>query len=210
MDEPEKAHPMLLTASGTNGTAGPTGARPQAGFSLIQVMLALVVTGILTGYGISRLSGFLRQKTLQGDLQTQLAFAQQGRSIAIKKNVQVGIAFDGSQREALLFEDANGDGAMQPGELARTSAFGTDIALGPATKSPPASDPAGGAIPASGLSGAWSSGLVFGKDPMATPNVGAACWHHRKLDAWTACLIRSVSSQQIQAYLWDGTAWRLL
>jgi hypothetical protein len=210
MNETEKARSMLLTPSGTKGTMGLTGTRPQAGLSLIQVMLAIVVTGIITGYGIARLSAFLKQKTLQGDLQTQLAFAQQGRSIAIKKNVQVGIAFDATQRAVLLFEDANGDGAMQSGELARTSAFGMDIALGPAAKSPPASGPAGGTIPASGLSGAWSSDLLFGKDPMATPNVGAAYWHHRKLDAWTACLIRSVSSQQIQAYLWDGNAWRLL
>lgn len=182
----------------------------QTGYTLIQILIVILIAGILSALGIGRLSGFMKQKTLQGEVQSQLAFLQQGRSIAIKKNLQVGVVFDSTKKALVLFEDANGDGVMQAGEISRTCVFSKDILMGPATKTPPLTGPVGGTIPTSGLTGTWTSNLLFAKDPMATPNVGAAYLHHQKLDAWTACLVRSTVSQQIQAFIWDGGSWRLL
>jgi hypothetical protein len=58
------------------------------------------------------------------------------------------------------------------------------------------------------VGGAWSGNLIFAKDAMATPNIGAAYFHHARLDGWTAALVRSAASQQIRAFLWDGVSWR--
>lgn len=191
--------------------AAPTVAHSrQDGFSLVQIMVAVALVGILGSMGFARLSTVLKQKTLQGEIEALAGLIQQSRSVALKKNLPVGLMFDKAANVSRIYEDADGSGSWQAGESMRSVSLGKDVAIGPPLKSPPTRGPSGAAVPNTGLAGTWAASLLFAKDAMATPSAGALYLHHPRLDTWTACLIRTPTSQQIQAYVWDGTSWRLL
>lgn len=205
---------FLLGESGRNSAAGecnaPRSTRKQPGFTLIQLVVAVVIVGVLASLSFVRLSLYLKQRTLRGEVQALQGLARESRALSIKKNRPVGMAFDATHGTLSIFEDLDGNGVWQSGEPTRTLPLGEDIALGPPPDKKYQAGPAGTQVPATGLSGAWAKSLVFANDPMATPNLGALFFHHRRLDTWMACLQRSAGTQQIQAYLWDGTDWRLL
>lgn len=181
----------------------------QGGYSLVQLLIVMTVVGILASLGIAKLSGFLRQKTLKGEVQGLVGLMRQTRSVGLKKNVPVGVIFDRARASFRIFEDPNGNGTWQAGEPVREVVMPRDLAFGPG-RNPPRQGPHGGPIPGNGLVGTWASGLVFSRDPMATPSAGAAYLHHARLEGWAACLIRPTNSQQIQAYLWNGSTWTAL
>jgi type II secretory pathway pseudopilin PulG len=182
----------------------------QRGFSLMQVLLTITMVGILSSLGFAKLSTFLKQKTLQGEVQSLIGIVRQTRSIGLKKNLQVGMIFDAVHKNFNIFEDANGNGTWQSGEAISSFNLGKDIALGPPARQAPTRGPDGTAVPRTGLAGNWRTGLLFGNDPMATPNIGTVYFHNQRLDGFTVCLTRTAASNQIQAFLWNGGAWRLL
>ncbi len=181
----------------------------QGGYSLPQLVAAVVLIGVLAGLATVKLTRFLRQKTLTGETQGLVGLMRQTRSLGIKKNMAVKVVFDPAGGSLRILEDADGDGSWQAGEPARDMALTGGLAFG-AGDDPPRLGPDGGSIPGEGLAGTWSTGLVFARDAMATPSAGAAYLHHSRLPGWAACLIRPADSHQILAYLWDGTAWRAL
>jgi type II secretory pathway pseudopilin PulG len=181
----------------------------QGGYSLTQVVAALAILAVLASLAATKLTQYLRQRTLKGEAQALVGLMRQTRSLGIKKNLAVKVVFDRAGSALRILEDADGDGAWQSGEPVREVALPAGIAFG-AGDTPPPRGPVGGGVPAEGLAGSWSTGLVFARDAMATPGAGAAYLHHARLAGWAACLIRPADSHQITAYLWDGTAWRAL
>lgn len=49
----------------------------QNGFSLVQIMVAVALVGILGSMGFARLSTILKQKTLQGEIEAMAGLIQQ-------------------------------------------------------------------------------------------------------------------------------------
>jgi type IV fimbrial biogenesis protein FimT len=99
--------------------------RPQTGFTIVEVMLAVAIVGILTAIGIPALRNLTLQQrisTTAQDLQLDFALA---RSEAITRSVSVSVctSSDGAsctgtgwEGGRIIYSDANQNGALDGGD----------------------------------------------------------------------------------------------
>lgn len=65
-----------------------------AGFSLVELLVALTVLGLLFAAGLPAVSGYLRASRVAGAMNTLIADLHQTRSLASMRRQTYGIAFD--------------------------------------------------------------------------------------------------------------------
>jgi type IV fimbrial biogenesis protein FimT len=119
------------------------------GFSLIELLVVIAIAGILLGIGVPNLRSFIVSNRLTTAANEVMAALQLARSEATRRGVTVILRTNGAAGSGdfsagwQLFADANGNGAIDAGELVRagaaidnsmslrasTSTFGTDIAF---------------------------------------------------------------------------------
>jgi type II secretory pathway pseudopilin PulG len=186
--------------------ANPNSMASQLGFSLVQLLLAVTILGVIGGFAISKWNQFHRKQTLVGEAKALLVFLEEARSFGQKKNKQVGIRFDSSGTAYRLFEDKNGNGSMDNGEAVRNIKLPANVAFG-LPESPPSSGPLGQTLATHGLSGAWNGAWIASLDLSTTPSIGEACLKQNQLKAFTVCLYGQATTQKISASLWNGTTW---
>ena len=123
--------------------------------------------------------------------------------------MQVGIAFNSAAGSYTLFEDRNGNSAIDAGEAIRAQTLAKKIAFGSAVNGPRIG-PDGKAVPANGLQGRWASALIFPKDLAVGPDSGVAYLRQADLKTKTFAIQTISGKAKFAFFLWDGSAWRRL
>lgn len=110
----------------------PNSGRPlrQNGLSLLELLIALTVGAVTIGFGLPEMGRLMTQNQLAVSHNQLLAAAIVARQTAISRNVsvtfcagraEVGCHGDWSRQEWLVFEDADHDGNLDPGEAVKLS-----------------------------------------------------------------------------------------
>lgn len=178
----------------------------QNGFSMIQLIVAISVLGILGALTLSKWNQFSKRQSLIGEGKAMLIFMEEARSFGLKKNKVVGVRFDGAATTYQLFEDKNINGKLDAGETIRTLKLSNGISFG-LPSNPPTSGPNGQTLNSNGLSGAWAIAWTAAPNLSAIPSSGVACFKHGNLADFSLCLSGSATSQKCTAALWDGMGW---
>ena len=90
--------------------------RPDAGFSLAELAVVLVVFGILSAIALPGLNKFLRSLDLNGQVQSSAATLRVVRQRAITENNDYCATYDATARAFVWFDDDNNDGVKQSTE----------------------------------------------------------------------------------------------
>lgn len=175
----------------------------EGGYTLVEAMIVLVVMGIVGSIGLRAVSaGGYRADGVARVLSTAM---QQAQRIAILRQYDVVVSFDSSRGRIRVFEDANNDRALAPGELVSWRS------LDPATAF---------VAPGAGVDGAMATtfavstrtvegypSITFHRDGSASQ---AAAIYLRDRDA-RATTLRAVtvtrSTGRVRWFKGDGTRW---
>ena len=96
-----------------------TGMRTQIGFTLIELMVALAILGIVVGFGVPQISRIVQNNRLVASLNSLSAHLTYARSEAVKRSTNVSVAPLTPPNWLLgwqVFVDQNADGILDPGE----------------------------------------------------------------------------------------------
>jgi Tfp pilus assembly protein FimT len=187
----------------------PRQSQGENGFTFLEAIISLILLGILGAFSVAKLGEFFRRQALVGEGKALVAYLREARAYGAKKGMQVGIAFNAAAGSYTLFEDRNGNSAIDAGESIRSQTLAKDIAFGSAVDGP-GTGPDGNAVPASGLQGRWASALIYPKDLTAARDSGVAYLRQVNLKTVTFA-IQSVPGEARFAFSqWDGSAWRRL
>jgi type IV fimbrial biogenesis protein FimT len=110
-----------------NRTRRPTRSRRSyRGFTIVELMVAVTIVGIILAFAIPSFSGVILSNKLAANANSFIASTQLARSEAIKRNAVVRIcrSADGAtcagngtfQQGWVVFHDANNDGTLNSGE----------------------------------------------------------------------------------------------
>lgn len=180
-----------------------------SGFTFFEVILSLVLLGILGAIGVAKLGDFFRRQALVGEGKALVAYLREARAYGAKKGMQVGISFDAAAGGYTLFEDRNGNSALDAGESVRAQTLPKNIAFGSAVGGP-GLGPDGKAVPASGLQGCWATALIYPRDLTFGPDSGVAYLRQVNLKTSTFAIQTVPGDAKSAFFLWDGSAWRPL
>ena len=175
----------------------------------MEVIVSLILLGILGAFGAAKLGVFFRRQALVGEGKALVEYLREARAYGAKKGMQVGIAFDAAAGSYTLFEDRNGNSAMDAGESVRAHALAKNIAFGAAADGP-SLGPDGKAVPANGLQGRWASALIYPKDLTLGSDSGAAYLRQVNLKTVTFAIQTVPGDAKFAFSLWEGAAWRPL
>lgn len=96
--------------------------RGDAGFTLTELMVVLVILGIVTAIGLPGLNKFFRSLDLNGEVQGVATTLRVTRQRAITENNDYCAYWDQAQRTFVWFDDDNNDGAKQGTEKSGATA----------------------------------------------------------------------------------------
>jgi prepilin-type N-terminal cleavage/methylation domain-containing protein len=105
------------------------------GFTLIEVLVALVILGIAMALGIPALSKLITRSRLEGSARELAVLTQRARLEAIKRRVQTVVEVDPATGAAEAWADVDGPGVLDPPDLvfnpvAGELRFTTDYRIG--------------------------------------------------------------------------------
>ena len=87
--------------------------RGDAGFSLTELMVVLVLFGIVAAIGLPGFNKFLRSLDLNGEVQRTASMLRVVRQRAITENNNYYAYWDDTEETVVWFDDDNNDGAKQ-------------------------------------------------------------------------------------------------
>lgn len=183
--------------------------RAENGFTITEVIISVTLLGILGALCVAKLGDYFHRQALIGEGKALVAYLREARAYGAKKGMQVGIAFDAASGGYTLFEDRNGNSALDAGESVRARTLAKNIAFGPAANGP-ALGPDGKAVPANGLRGSWASALIYPKDLTVGLDSGLAYLRQADLKTVTFAIQALPGDAKFAYLLWDGSAWKRL
>ena len=102
-------------------------ARPQRGFTLVELMMVVAVTSVLLGFGVPSMTALMNSNQLTAATNALMASMRLARSEAFKRNGRVVLCKSrdgvtcttsgGWEQGWLVFHDANGDGDHSQDEV---------------------------------------------------------------------------------------------
>lgn len=176
------------------------------GFTFLEVVISAILLGILGAICVVKLSGFFRRQALVGEGKALAAYLREARAYGAKKGMQVGIAFNAAAGSYTLFEDRNGNSAIDAGESIRVHTLSKNIAFGSAANGP-GLGPDGNAVPTNGLRGCWASAVIFPKDLTVGPDSGVGYLRQENLNTVTFAIQSLPGNAKVEISLWEGSAW---
>ena len=87
--------------------------RGDAGFSLTELAVVMILFGIVAAVGLPGLNKFLRSLDLNGEVQRTASMMRVTRQRAITENNNFCVYWDDTQHSFVWFDDDNNDGAKQ-------------------------------------------------------------------------------------------------
>ena len=87
--------------------------RGDAGFSLTELAVVMILLGIVTAIGLPGLNKFMRSLDLNGEVQRTASLLRVTRQRAITENNNYCVYWDDAQQSIVWFDDDNNDGAKQ-------------------------------------------------------------------------------------------------
>lgn len=97
--------------------------RGSRGFTLVELLFALAITGLLVGYVVPSLQGMMLRARVTATANDLLGLVEGGRTLAQVRHVPVtvcpvdkGQCGEGWRGNVMLFVDINGNGAREEGE----------------------------------------------------------------------------------------------
>ncbi len=103
----------------------------QAGFSLLELMVTLVVAGIMAAIAIPNFMNWLPNIRLKSAARDLFSNMQNARMMAIKENKNIRIQFDNSVSPGFYYFDLDEDGVHDPGEFRQDLAeYGKNVDYG--------------------------------------------------------------------------------
>jgi prepilin-type N-terminal cleavage/methylation domain-containing protein len=176
------------------------------GFTLIEMMVAVSVVGLLAGLAVSKWSAFQRSKALDAEANAFTAVLADARSRVMKKDMPHLIALDADGSGYALYEDRDADKVADPDErisghrLPSTVNFGAPSLGGQ-------KGPGGAGSPASSTEGGWAANLYLDADRLATLNEGSLYLSAPGLKNRAVCIRKAAGARQAQVWRWDGSRW---
>lgn len=85
---------------------------PNAGFSMVELLIALVIGAVIMTIGLPIVHGAIERARLEGQARTLAVLAGQARAVAITNNVETVLLFDGT--DFVSFADRDGATAADP------------------------------------------------------------------------------------------------
>ncbi|MBN1981040.1 MAG: type II secretion system protein [Chitinivibrionales bacterium] len=175
------------------------------GFTIYELILAIVIIGITStwaGFGIKR---FLAEKKLERDVVLFHRELVALRAKALKTQFRYIVSLNNTSYT--IYKDVDNDAVVDiPGDDTIPSQFLAPIALGlPSTK--PSSRPGGiSGAPENAIEGNWGNGIQFEGDRSGTINTGRI---YLTANALPVCYCVSVQTTEyaIKLYKWTGSAW---
>lgn len=179
------------------------------GFTFLEVMISVILLGILGAISVAKLSEYFRRQALVGEGKALVAYLREARAYGAKKGMPVGIVFNAASGRYTLFEDRNGNSAIDAGESIRDQTLSENIAFGPAVNGP-GLGPDSNAVPTNGLRGCWATALIYPKDLTVGLGPGVAYLRQVNLKTVTFAIQTIPGDANIAFSLWEGSAWRRL
>jgi prepilin-type N-terminal cleavage/methylation domain-containing protein len=87
--------------------------RADAGFTLTELMVVMIIFGIVTAIGLPGLNKFLRSLDLNGEVQRTASLMRVTRQRAITENNNYCLYWDDTEQCMAWFDDDNNDGTKQ-------------------------------------------------------------------------------------------------
>ncbi|NIO02258.1 MAG: prepilin-type N-terminal cleavage/methylation domain-containing protein [Candidatus Latescibacteria bacterium] len=87
------------------------------GFTLTELMVVVTILGLIIVLTIPSFGRFLQSSRLAGEINKMSLTFRAARSAAITKNIDAVFVLDTAKNEYFYFEDRNGDGQKNAGEL---------------------------------------------------------------------------------------------
>jgi len=100
----------------------------QAGFTLIEILMAIVLIALVAAFGLPKLnfSGYRISSAVRGTT----ALIARAQRTAVTDQYNVNVLFDLPNNQIKIHEDANDDNAIQPTERVRSYPLGEGVVFG--------------------------------------------------------------------------------
>jgi type IV fimbrial biogenesis protein FimT len=99
------------------------------GFTVVEVMVVIGIIAILAAVAVPNIVGWRAKQRFLAAMSDVHETVKMARSWAIKNNATVVINFNLAQRTFTAFDDQNGNGSLDGGELIRSGGFLNDITM---------------------------------------------------------------------------------
>lgn len=180
--------------------------RYRAGFTVVELLAAVTIVGVIAAMGIARYSAFQKCKQLDAEARAFAETLAQARGLVLKRDMPHLIVLDGDGSGYALYEDRDRDRAADDGERISGHRLPETVAFG-AAASGAGSGPEGSGKPALRVEGAWAGVLYLDADRMATLNDGSVYLSVPGLQDRAVCIRKSPGARQAALWRWDGTLW---
>jgi prepilin-type N-terminal cleavage/methylation domain-containing protein len=179
---------------------------PQSGFSMVETIAVVVITGIIATMAVTKLSGMARMRKLDGEARLLLGEINRTHARVLKKDLACLIKFTPASRIYQVYEDVNANGVADAAELVISDTLGSGVVFGPAVSGPTVGPNATGS-PAAKVEGAWAASMLLDRDRAATINTGSVYLSVTNVKAKTYCIRMSAGNRNLEIWRWDGSAW---
>ena len=103
--------------------------KPQTGFTLIEMLLAVVIMGILASVAVPSFSKWKEKHEINGQAQKVYFDLMLARTSAVKNNNLVHVAFNTTSNTYTIHDDTNSDGTQDAGEAVKSAALENNISF---------------------------------------------------------------------------------
>ncbi|NLP04174.1 MAG: type II secretion system protein [Fibrobacter sp.] len=184
--------------------------RKESGFSLLEMLVAILILGILGAFAVVRFSSYIAEDQLQKAAWKVMADLSMTRSMAMKNDCQILVTFPTNNQYTIIIDSTN-NSVADAGEYQQVFTLDPPVRFGlPETS--PGSAASGADLPAAGswLGGNWADkGMIVSKDAMGSINPGSLYLSSSKLPKVTYCIaiLNAGSTQNLRMLKWDGSSW---